>query len=201
MILLYAFTYEKLSEERKDSANQAKTIEENKKRINELSSENDRLHMQAKADLKYAIHKEVVHIQSQEKFLDYSEIHLTELIMKHLSFYTRIKSVEDLGKYDFERIVKIAICADYRLLDILQACGVDINNNSDRYIRRTKTGEFVLLEDLELLEATLNYLFRQTITGEYLLLTEIEQEKMENKDYDFIIEEIENQTDENFRLW
>ena len=183
-----------LSEEQKHCTERGQTILNLEAKINELYSRIDDLYIQSKADLEYAIHSEIIHAQSHEKFLMYSADDLTKIILKHLwFFYPKIKYASDLSAYDFEKLIKISICADRNLLDADH--GYWIGSYKKKFFRRTKTGKYVLWK------GDLDGYFRITATGRYVLVTDEEMEKIKNMDYDFILDEIEKNPEERSLLW
>ena len=85
---------------------------------------------------------------------------ITDMVIEQ-SDYVEIKSLEDLREKNMKKVIKTAWCADHGLLDYYQ--------------------------NPEVFEGEL---FRITQDGDYILLSNEEIERIDNKKFDFILDEI-----------
>ena len=151
---------------------QAQTKEKEIKQLNQrLNSANgsyqrlikkyDALYIENKELFRHAIYIEVKHSPVQKICAEMSFDEITDMILRNPD-YVQIKSIQDLSNKDMKKVIKSAWCADHGLLDYYQNPEVFDNK-----------------------------LFRIAQNGDYILLTQEEIESIDQKNFDFILEEIE----------
>lgn len=140
-----------------------KTIDEQKLRIEELINENSKLEEQSQKDLHYAIYNEIKHTRKQPLWDNMSWNEIADMIVKN-AHYIPINSVQDLSGKDMKKVIKIAWCAERGLLDYVQ--------NWEVYGDK---------------------LFRTSINGTRIFLSDEEIKMMDQNNYDFILDVLEEE--------
>lgn len=165
VIIAFAFGYY-LAKEFYNSEDEIKRLNaENRHRIstqNNLLTELNELSQKKEADFRYIILLAVKNLKGQGKFKKYSAKKLTDIILEYRD-YSNISNLTDINFEKFEKVIKTSICASKGLLDY--------------YTHYELYGEKI---------------FRLNSKEQPIFLSDFEITKMENKDYDFILEENSN---------
>ena len=163
IIFIWAYYREQVKSSDESNETLNKKIWHQQGEIKELRARNIELQNQMRKDLHIAIYNEVKHTKKQKLWADMSYDEIADMVFKHAK-YIPIESIQDISSIDIKKAIKTAWCAERGLLDYCQI--YDIYGDK---------------------------LFRISINGTRIFLSDEEIKMMDQNNYDFILDVVEEE--------